>query len=84
MLPEKMLRKLRTRGAFQRNADARLQNAVAASDQSVASDRDRPVERMDRGADQLARHIARQLRVGIERDHITNLSQQRLVGRASQ
>src|SRR5688500_17679170 len=66
-VPGKDLHKLRTRSARQRDADARLQNAVTAS-HAIRSWIDAWfVERMDRGADELQRNIARQLSVGVER-----------------
>src|SRR5689334_20183698 len=37
---------------------------------------------MNSGADELARDVARQLRVGVERDYVTNVFQQRIVGGA--
>src|SRR5690242_12256595 len=39
---------------------------------------------MNGGADEFARNVAWQLRVGVERDHVTNTFQQRIVGSADE
>ena len=56
----------------QRRRDARLQHAVALDDAAGAAIEARPVERMRHRADQPARGVARQLRVGVERDDVAH------------
>src|SRR6184192_2597185 len=51
-----------TRSADERNAYAWLHNAVAACDHVDCSIQFRPVEGMNRGAYEFARHISRKLR----------------------
>ena len=73
--------KQRPRSAFERDAHAWLQNRVAADDCLRLAIEARLVKRMNRGANQTARCVARQLRVGIQCDHVTNLCQQLGAGR---
>ena len=74
-------REQRSGGAGHRHADARLQDAVAVGDAPQLRIDDRPVERMRDDADQLARGIARQLRVGVERDAVPARRPARRAGR---
>jgi hypothetical protein len=53
----------------QRGRDARLEHAVAFDDASRCRIEARSVERMGELAHQAARRVARQARIGIERDH---------------
>ena len=68
-------RKQRARGARQRDADARLQNRVAFRDAPLLFVVARAIERVRDRADETTRHIARQLRVGIERDDVANIGE---------
>ena len=74
-------RKGRARRAFQRNADAWLQDRVAVHDAFSILIESRLVERMNGCANQTTCRIARQLRVGVKRDHIAHLPKQFAVGR---
>ena len=68
-------------GAGQADADTGLQNAVApdhARCRGFAAEA-WPVQRMGHRADELPRRVARQLRVGVERDDVAHAPQQRRV-----
>ncbi len=56
----------------QRRRHARLQDAVAFDDAPAVGVEARPVERMRHLADQPARGVARQARVGVERDDVAD------------
>ncbi len=80
-------------GADDADADARLQDAVAFGDALEAGIEARPVQRMRQRADQPPAGFHRQLRVGVERDHVADGRQNRRlavlddearVGRAAQ
>jgi len=58
-----------------RHADARLQDAVAARDASGRLIDLRTIQGMARIADQLARGVARQPRVGVERQAVAHRRQ---------
>ncbi|EGF32457.1 hypothetical protein IMCC9480_2462 [Oxalobacteraceae bacterium IMCC9480] len=64
-------------GAGQAGGHARLQDAVALGDPLQARIVAGAVQRMRQRGDELARGIARQQRVGIERDHVAHLLQRR-------
>src|SRR5947209_3712038 len=69
-------RKRRSGRAFQRDADARLQDCVAMFDALSFLIEARLAERMNGRADQTTSRLARQLCVGVKRDHIAHLPQQ--------
>ncbi len=78
-------------GGDERRGDARLQDRVAARDALQPRVEERPVERMTHLADETQRRVARQSRVGIERDdvadpvgHAVVRREERRVGRAAQ
>ena len=58
----------------QRRRDPRLQHRIAFDDPAGAGVEARPVERMRHLADQPAHRVARQSRVGVERDDVANIS----------
>ncbi len=62
-------------GARQADADARLQDAVAVDDAAAGRIEHRPIERVGHRPDHFARRIARQLRVGVERDDVADAGQ---------
>ena len=64
-------------GTGQVDADPRLQDRIAIDDPAAVRIEDRPIERMGQRAHQLPRGVARQVRVGIERDDITHAGQDR-------
>ena len=68
-------REQRSGGAGHGHADARLQDAVALHHQLRLGIDDRPVQRMRDDADELARGLARQLRIRVERDAIPDRRQ---------
>ena len=72
-------REQRAGRARERDADARLQDAVAFGDAADRGIEGRPVERVRDDADQLARGVARQPRVAVERDAVAHLRQDRQV-----
>ena len=57
----------------QRRRDARLQHRIAFHDPAGGRVEARPVERMRHLADQAAHRVARQSRVGVERDDVANI-----------
>ena len=69
----------RTVGAGQADRHPRLQDAVAADHALAGFVIARTIERMRHGADELARGIARQLRVGVERDDVADPGQRRRI-----
>ena len=69
----------RTRRAHERDADARLQDAVALGDTAGARIEGGPVERVGDDADQLARDAARQPGVAVERDAVLDVGQDRQI-----
>ena len=70
-------REQRSGGARERDADPRLQDAVALGDAARSRIEGRAVQRMRDDADQLPRRIARQARVAVERDAVAHLRQDR-------
>src|ERR1044072_8220252 len=74
-------RETRERGTLQRDADAWLQDAIAARDALHTRVELRTVQRVFGDADETAGRVARQLRVGVERDDVTNLREQFGAGR---
>ena len=69
----------RLAGTGQADRGARLQDRVAFDDASRAGVVDRPIERMREVADQGARRVARQLRVGIQGDDVLDRSKHALI-----
>ncbi len=67
----------RQTGAGQAHAHTRLQDAVAGADPLPGRVVDRTVQRVRHGADELARGVARQLRVRIQGDHVFHAGQHR-------
>ncbi|MDT4803918.1 hypothetical protein FQZ97_366840 [compost metagenome] len=67
----------RTRGARQADADPRLEDRVAGADAPPPWVEHRAVERVGHGADELPRHVARQLRVGVQGDDVGHRRQRR-------
>ena len=61
--------------AGERDADTRLKNSIAGDDAAELLIVKRPVERMRHRADQLSRRIARQLRIGVERDYVSDIGE---------
>ena len=72
-------RKDRARGARHRDADPGLQDAVAFRHPSRRAVDLRLIERVKRDADQGLGGVARQLRVGVERDAVPHVGQNRQV-----
>src|SRR5262245_33248774 len=68
-------REQRPGGAAERDADARLQDAVAGSHPSALGVELRAVERMRDDTDQIPGRVARQPRVAVERDAVADLRQ---------
>ena len=75
-------RKQRVAGARERDADARLQDAVSVGDATDRLVERRPVQRMGDDANQLPRGITRQPRIAVERDAVAHLRQYRAVADA--
>ena len=66
----------------QRGRDPRLQHRIALDDPAGGGVEARPVERMRHLADQAADRVARQLRVGVERDDVANVGRREAVAPA--
>jgi hypothetical protein len=63
----------------QTDRHARLQNAVAGGDPPLHRVVEGTVERVRHGADELPRRVARQLRIGVQSDHVPDVGQHRRV-----
>jgi hypothetical protein len=72
-------REQRTRRTRERDADARLEDAVAVDHQTGLRIDQRAVQRVRGDADQRARGVARQRRVAVERDAVAHRRQYRCV-----
>ncbi len=72
-------REERAGGARGRDADARLQDRVALGDAAAGRVEMRPIQRVRDDADELLGGVARQARVGVERDAVAHAGQDREV-----
>ena len=82
-VPGEHPRERRPVGAGDADTDARLQHPVAFRDAPSRGVESRPVERVRQRADQPPRRLQRQLRVGVERDHVADRRQDRRARRAA-
>jgi len=72
-------REERAGGARERDAHARLQDSVPRRDAAQAGIEMRAVQRMLDDSDQVGRGVARQARVGVQRDDVAHLLEDRTV-----